>query len=240
MRTDIKDSEKTRLLDTAIDTENAIQTNTKADTEEIRTIDKSYLENRIIESIHELESIRNWDIEKINQIQWNSVLEYVYNSVLKPYRIDYRNIELLLVLCKIYLSINRIYSKSSSMYGYCIMINAPYSTIMSNSNKSYNIYIDTTENIIIDNDIINFYRVNHSNNTIVSISNDIYRSLRKMIDSDRQHGLTDKAENGSVMSLALGKIEYGWIEGKDKQLQAQILEQKYALPSDLLDKYSDN
>ena len=120
------------------------------------------------------------------------------------------------------------------------MINAPYSTIMGNSNKSYNIYIDTTENIIVDNDIINFYRINHSNNNIISVSNDIYRSLRKMIDMDRQHGLTDKAENGSVMSLALGKIEYGWIEGKDKQLQAQILEQKYALPSDLIDKYSDN
>ena len=40
------------------------------------------------------------------------------------------------------------------------------------------------------------------------------------------------------MSLAIGKIEYGWIEGKDKQLQADLLQQRIN-GADLLTDYKN-
>ena len=84
MRSDISEIEKTSLLDTGLDTENAIQTATEADTEEITTsVDFSYYKNRIDESIKEYEIINDVNIREIKKTEWNAVLIYIYNHVFK-------------------------------------------------------------------------------------------------------------------------------------------------------------
>ena len=77
MRDAIKDDIKTRLLDTAIDPENTIETNTEADTEEIQTIDNNYLINAIDSCIKDYEIENSVDITSIKQLQFNHVLETI-------------------------------------------------------------------------------------------------------------------------------------------------------------------
>ena len=101
------------------------------------------------------------------------------------------------------------------------------------------LYIDSVNNKVLDNIEIDIYKQLHKEAVIIKASKDIYTEIIKKIEQDRQHALTDKAENGSVMSLALGKIEYGWIESAKEKIQVEMLE-NYRLPTDLIDKYSDN
>ena len=101
------------------------------------------------------------------------------------------------------------------------------------------LYIDISNNKVLDEIEIDIYKQLHKESVIVKSSKDIYTDIIKKIESDREHALTDQAENGSVMSLALGKIQYGWIESAKEKIQVEMLE-NYRLPGDLLSKYSDN
>ena len=214
---------------------NALEVNTEA----LTAFDEKTIRNAINTAIENYKLEYDTDIYSLTQIQWNHTLEYIYNNALMPYRIDYRNTELLYNIAKLYLSTCRLYNKSSSVYGLSLITNIPYSVLVNTKSSKYNIYIDTDNNIVIDNNRIAFYRYNNPNIHCIEIPNNTFSEVAKMVLQDRQHALADKAENGSVMSLALGKIEYGWEEGKRAQLQAEQME-NYRLPSDLIDKYSDN
>ena len=241
MKTAIKDDRKTSLLDMAIDTESAIETNTEANTENISVIDNNYLINAIDSCIKDYEIENSVDITDIKQLQFNHVLETICNRIIKPLRIDFKDIDSLYRIADIYISLCRKYNKTSSLYGYSIISNIPYCMLTNNtSNNRYTVYIDIDNNYrIIDSIGINLYRMKHRNNNIIELSNSDYIMLTKKILADREHALTDKTEDGSVMALALGKIEYTWIESAKEKIQVNIME-KYQLPSDLIDKYSDD
>lgn len=241
MKDATKDDIKTSLLNTGLDTENAIQTNTEADTEELTSIDNNYLINAIDTCIKDYEIENSVDITSIKQLQFNHVLETICNRIIKPLRIDFKDIDTLYRIADIYISLCRKYNKTSSLYGYSIISNIPYSMLTNNtSNNRYTVYIDIDNNYrVVDSIGINLYRMKHRNNNIIELSNSDYIMLTKKILADREHALTDKTEDGSVMALALGKIEYTWIESAKEKIQVNIME-KYQLPSDLLDKYSDN
>lgn len=237
MKDVLKDDKKTMLLDT----ENAVETNTEANTENITVIDNNYLINAIDSCIKNYEMENSIDITSIKQLQFNHVLETICNRIIKPLRIDFKDIDTLYRIADIYISLCRKYNKTSSVYGYSIISNIPYSILKSNTNNvRYSIYIDMDNNYrVIDSLGISFYRIKHKGNNIIELFNTDYTLLTKRILADREHALTDKTEDGSVMALALGKIEYTWIESAKEKIQVNIME-KYQLPSDLIDKYSDN
>lgn len=216
--------------------ENGIETISEAYTRE-------YLQNVIENAIDAYTERYNIDVLSISQRQWNHTLKYIYENAIKPLRIDYRNVIVLNMLVDIYLSLTALYNKSSSVYGFCIYIGIPYTTLINNKYSSNNqikdVYIDTTNNKVLDSIEIDIYKQLHKESVIVKSSKDIYTDIIKKIESDREHALTDQAENGSVMSLALGKIQYGWIESAKEKIQVEMLE-NYRLPGDLLSKYSDN
>ncbi len=241
MRSDISENEKTSLIDTGLDTKNAVQANTEANTEELTSIDNNYLINAIDTCIKDYEIENSVDIMSIKQLQFNHVLETICSRIIKPLRIDFKDIDSLYRIADIYLSICRKYNKTSSLYGYSIISNIPYSILNNNKNNiRYSVYIDIDNNYrVIDSIGINLYRLTHKGNNVVELFNTDYIMLTKKILADREHALTDKTEDGSVMALALGKIEYTWIESAKEKIQVNIME-KYQLPSDLIDKYSDN
>ena len=204
-------------------------------------INQKYLKNRIIECIKQYEIEFNVNVSEIKQIQWNSVLEYIGENVIKALNVDIRNIDVMNTICTIYLSICRMYLKTSSIYGYSLISCIPYSTLLSYKNgNTYSVYIDIDNDYTeIESKSINVYRMHHKNNRILELSNTYYSGMIKRISADREHGLTDKTEDGSIPSLALGKIEFGWIESAKEKLQVEIA-QKYTLPKDILKEYSEN
>ena len=132
---------------------NALEVNTEA----LTAIDETETRNRIESAIEDYKIEFNTDVTSLKQLQWNSVLEYIYNNAIKPMRIDYRQVQSLITLCDIYLSICRMYNKTSSVYGYCIYSNIPYSSITAykyNIKAIKDIYIDITKNCIVDNNLI--------------------------------------------------------------------------------------
>ena len=192
----------------------------------------------VLQAISEYEIVNNIRVIDISQLQYNDTLMYIRDNVVIPMHIDIRDIDTLNMLCDIYIQICSRYNKSVSIMGYSYISNIDY-TVLNNWYKSNNrdkTYIDITLNRIVDSTGIQLYKLKHSNSIVTEIPNNYYRQILKKIVDTREHSLTDKAENGSVMSLALGKIEYGWIEGRDKQIQADILEQ-YRKPSDILQNY---
>lgn len=205
-------------------------------------LNEKYLRNRIETAIEDYKQQYEIDIYNMSQRQFNHVLRYLSNTVIKTLNIDYRQVNILFILADIYIDICGLYNKTTSVYGYSMFINMPYSTLINNrynDNTIRDIYYDITNNIIIECGLLDIYKSMHKESVIIKVSKDIYRELLKKISNDREHALTDKAENGSVMSLALGKIEYSWIESAKEKLQVEIME-NYRLPSDLLNKYSDN
>lgn len=197
--------------------------------ETVNITDREYIENRVDTEINNYSIEYGIDIENTRQLKWNNVLDYINRHLFRNKDksiIDYKDILLLNMLADIYIQTCYKYNKSTSLYGYSIFIGINYNTIYAwNNNRSRNLmYIDIDSNTVIDNDIVGAYKIKYPNRNIVEIPNNEYTQLTKKIADSRQHALTDQVENGSVMSLALGKIEYGWIEGKDKQLQAAALE----------------
>ena len=205
-------------------------------------ISKEYLKNRIIDCIETYKIQYNTDILSLSQRQFNHVLKYVSDTVIKPLRIDYRRVDILFIIADIYTDICSFFNKTTSVYSYTILINVPYTTIINNkygSNTIRDIYIDTTNNTIIEYGLLNLYKAKNKDCNIIKVPKTIYRDLVKKIEADREAALMDKAENGSVMSLALGKIQYGWIESAKEKIQVEMME-NYRLPGDLINKYSDN
>ena len=203
----------------------------------------AYILNRSEELIEEYEKTNNIDVLSITQLQWNYVLYYLCKNifVLNGKRIlDYSNIDLLDSIADIYIyELCQKYNKSVSLNGFCTYTGINYNTVLSwyNGNSRQYIYIDTVTNTVLDYSQKDLYLIQHKDANIIEIPNHKYKDLVKKIKIQREHNLTDKTESGSIMSLALGKIEYGWIESAKERKQLEIIE-KYTLPSDLLQKYS--
>jgi hypothetical protein len=233
-RTKVKERTKNTLANDLKPLQNDIET--------VNDKDINYYENRIESAIEEYKLENNIDdIKALSQLEFNALLIYIGKSVFRINNkniLDYRNTELLDGLLDIYVNICYRYKKSVSIYGYSYFVSMSYSTLNTWNNNQYRntIYYDTDNNTYIDGTSISLYKVNHPNANIVETSNNAHNRLCKKIKAIREHCLTDKTEDGSIPSLALGKIEYGWIEGKDKQLQAKLIE-SYIAPSNLLDKY---
>lgn len=209
-----------------------------------------YWKNRIDETISNYEIDNNVSVHEIKKVQWNAVLIYIYNHVFKkaadPHNnsrksiIKYSDIQFLNSLCDYYIYICLSNNKDVSVNGFSYMTGIPLSTLgkWKNGNSRSVIYIDSDTDTVIENNIINRYRVAYPDHNIVEISNNDYSNISKKLYQAREHTLADLALDGSVMSLAIGKIEYGWIEGKDKQLQADLLQQRIN-GTDLLTDYKN-
>lgn len=210
--------------------------------ETVNDKDINYYENRI-ETAIESYKLENGidDIKALSQLEFNALLIYIGKSVFRINNkniLDYRDVTLLDKLLDSYVNLCYRFKKSVSVYGYCYYISMSHTTLLrwkDNTNRD-TLYYDIDNNIYIDGSSISFYRMHNPNLNVVEMPNTLYSGLYKKIKAIREHCLTDKTEDGSIPSLALGKIEYGWIEGKDKQLQAKLIE-SYIAPSNLLDKY---
>ena len=204
--------------------------------------DPAILKNNILDCISNYELENNISVLSIKQLQWNSVLETIAIRIIKPLHINFKDIDLLNTIADIYLSICRFYNKTSSLYGYSIISTIPYNTLISyrNNSEKNSIYIDIdNNNRVINNKGLMQYRIKHNNNRIIELFNTDYIELAKRIAADREHALTDRTEEGSVMSLALGKIEFSWIESAKEKMQVETM-QNYTLPQDILKEYSEN
>lgn len=212
--------------------------------------DFEYWKNRINECISSYEIDNGVSVRDIKKVQWNAVLIYIYNHVFKRAAdpktnsrksiIKYSDIQFLNSLCDYYIYICLSNNKDVSVNGFSYMTGIPLSTLgkWKNSNTRNTIYIDSDTDTVIENNIVNRYRIAYPEHNIVEISNNDYSNISKKLYQAREHTLADLALDGSVMSLALGKIEYGWIEGKDKQLQADLLQQRIN-GTDLLTDYKN-
>ncbi len=227
LQADIKQDPETVILDA----ENGI-----SNTDILSVQETLYIS--VLQAIAEYETINGLRVQDISQLQWNDTLMYIRDNVIIPMHIDIRNIDLLTVLADVYIRVSARYKKSVSVMGYSYISNIEYDNLNNwyKSNSRDITYIDIAHNKIVPSTSIQLYKLKHVDCQFVELSNNSYRQILKKIVETREHSLTDKAEDGSVMSLALGKIEYGWIEGRDKQIQADILEQ-YRKPSDILQNY---
>lgn len=205
------------------------------------SVDKNYLKNRIEDCISQYEIENNLAIKDINQLQYNHVLIYIYENVIKELKIDIRDIFALDILADILIELSFKLNKSISLYSYSIFTGIPYTTIRNTiyNNSRCNIYYDKTYNKVIDNSAIGLYRMHHKESLIIEMPNNLFKQVCEKVRLTREHMLTDKVEQGSIPSLALGKIEFGWIESAKEKLQVEIA-QKYTLPQDILKEYSDN
>ena len=202
--------------------------------------DIEYIRSQIYSCISEYEIEFNCSVQSLKQLQFNHVLEYLCNRVIKPLDIDYKNPDIIYNYSEIYISICRYSNKSTSLYGLSIFLNIDYHLLYSlKDSKIYSIYYDCTNKRYIEKNSINNYRYYHKDSKIIELPNNLFKQVYEKIRADREHALTDKTEDGSVMSLALGKIEYSWIESAKEKIQVETI-QKYQLPQDILKKYSDN
>ena len=188
-----------------------------------------YIENRIEEIIDNYNIKYNCNVQNIKQLQWNDVLLHIYKDLFSYNGnriVNYNDIDFLNYIADIYIAICYRYSKSTSLYGFCIYSGISYGIIKdwNNSNNRNIFYMDMDNNTMIEYSNVTVYRILYPDHKIVEVLNTIYSRLAKKIVESRQHALQDMTENGSIPALALGKIEYGWIEGKDNQLKAALLE----------------
>ena len=199
-----------------------------------------YIRKRLEDGISQYETIYNVDVISISQRQYNHVLRYLYETVIKPMRIDYKNMSIINSICDSYIFFTSQHKKTTSINGFSILLGIPYTTLKNNKyteNNNVFIYIDIDKNIVVEEYTLESYRILNPNSRIISVPNHTFRSVCQKISADREQSLTDKTEDGSIMSLALGKIEFGWIESAKEKKQVEMME-KYVLPSDLLQKYS--
>lgn len=229
---------KERTKQTVIDGLKPLQ----ADIEPISGNDIEYYKNRVYDVLEEYKQENDIDsFDNMKQLKWNHVLLTIGNRVFKlngKNILDYRNYNLLMDLCNLYIHICFECSKSVSIIGFSYFISIDSVTIYKwiNNDSRNTMYYDIDNNTIIDSTSITLYKVSHPNCRIEEMLNNAYMNIGKKIKQTREENLKAKTEDGSIPSLALGKIEYGWIEGKDKQLQAKLIE-SYIAPSNLLDKY---
>lgn len=212
--------------------------------------DFEYWKNRINDCISNYEIDNNVSVHEIKKVQWNAVLIYIYNHVFKkaadPHNnsrksiIKYSDIQFLNSLCDYYIYICLSNNKDVSVNGFSYLTGIPLCTLnrWKNRNSREYMYIDTYTDSIVENSTIDRYIKAFPDHNVLKISNNAYSSITEKLSAAREHTLTDLALDGSVMSLAIGKIEYGWIEGKDKQLQADLLQQRIN-GTDLLTDYKN-
>lgn len=233
-RTKVKERTKNTLGDGLNASQTVIETVSGNDIE--------YFKNRVYEVLEDYRNENNIDsLTSLKQLQWNSVLMYIGNHVFRINGnrvLNYRDINLLFELVNLYTDICNSHNKTISIVGFSYFSSID-DTILYKWEKQTNrdtIYYDTDTNTLIDSTGITLYRINKPTHNIIELSNNAYSRLVKKIRVYREEQLRNKTEDGSIPSLALGKIEYAWIEGGDKQLQAKLIE-SYIAPSNLLDKY---
>ena len=98
------------------------------------------------------------------------------------------------------------------------------------------IYIDNTTGKVIEHNQIDCYKRLHPAADIIEILNTAYSDMTKKLTAERQESLKSITLDGSIPALALGKIEYGWEEGKRAQIAAELLENSRTA-ADLLQEY---
>lgn len=231
-----------KAIEDSTEAQKQAQESTEAQAENITaSVDKTYLKNRIEDCISQYEIENDLSINDINQLQYNHVLIYIYENVIKELKIDIRDIFALDILADILIEVSFKLNKSISLYSFSLFTGIPYTTIRNTiyNNSRCNIYYDKTYNKVIDNSAIGLYRMHHKESVIIEMPNNLFKQVCEKIRLTREHMLTDKVEQGSIPALALGKIEFAWIESQKEKMQVEVM-QKYTLPQDILKEYSDN
>ena len=224
------------------------QTMTAAET------DFNYYKNRIDGAIAQYEIENGVSVKEIKKTEWNAVLIYIYQNVFKLDRKQniqkykykpYNDSELMLLLCDYYIYLCYLYNKPINIMGYNHMLNLSDMYLNRYSKDKYNtnntdIYIDIdNNNKYINSNSIELYKSIYNNHNIIRMPNDTMLTIKKKLVYNSERAIEDMALDGSVMALAVGKIKHGWIESAKEKIQVEMLE-NYRLPSDLIDKYSDN
>lgn len=215
--------------------------------EEIPTQDINYYINRIQDAITDYSEEHNKeDIYKLSKTRWNAVLIYIYNKVFKPIVIKretsiipYKDINLLNQLADYYIFLCNEYNKDVSLNGYCKMIGLSSVTIHRWNNKRDRSrqYIDIDHNnYVIAEEELKTYRLTYPAARLVELPNTLHGNLKQKLLAEREQSLKSITLDGSIPALALGKIEYAWIEGGLQQKQAEMLD-NYTAPTALLDSY---
>lgn len=215
--------------------------------EEIPTQDINYYINRIQDAITDYSEEHNKeDIYKLSKTRWNAVLIYIYNKVFKPIVIKretsiipYKDINLLNQLADYYIFLCNEYNKDVSINGFSKLIGISYMTLYqwNKRNNRSRCYIDIdNNNYMIAEEEVKTYQMTYPNNRVIELSNIQHDKLIKKLTAEREQSLKSITLDGSIPALALGKIEYAWIEGGLQQKQAEMLD-NYTAPTALLDTY---
>lgn len=210
------------------------------------TIDTlQYYNNRIAAALAEYQDANQVDdLHRISKTRWKAALAYVYDLVFKPERktrrgsaLPYDNAELLSGIADLYIGICNEYEKDVSIYGFCILTGISYQAMLNWQNgQKGTLYYDMDTGRIIQGIGISAYKAVHQDARIKEMPNMAYRDIVKKLSASRQESLRSLSLDGSIPALALGKIEYGWIEGGLQQKQAELIEQSRAA-AELLQEY---
>lgn len=207
-----------------------------------------YYKNRILSALEEYKTINDIeDLHRISKTRWKAALRFVYESVFKPEArtgkqrrciIPYSRIDILDGLSDEYINLCNEYNKDISLYGYSILIGIDYHTLLQwlHSKTRSSIYIDNTTGKVVQSNLIEQYRKIRPDAEIEEVPNTLYINVCQKLTAERQESLRSLSLDGSIPALALGKIEYGWIEGGLQQKQAELIEQSRAA-ADLLQEY---
>ena len=210
--------------------------------------DINYYINRIQDAINEYSAEHeNESIYKLSKTRWNAVLIYIYNKVFKPIVIKreksiipYKDINLLNELADYYIYLCNEYNKDISVSGYCKLIGISYMTLKEwNIKKNRSVYyidLDNNNYMVADNEI-KTYQLTYPNHRLVQVPNSLHTEIIKKLTVEREQSLKSITLDGSIPALALGKIDFGWIEGGLQQRQAELLD-NYTAPTELLDSYT--
>lgn len=204
-----------------------------------------YYKNRILSALEEYRAINDIeDLHRISKTRWKAALRFVYESVFKPEgkqrrksALPYDDAELLDGIADIYISLCNEYEKDISLYGYSILTGISYEALHSwTKGIKDTLYYDSATNSTIRSNTVQSYRIEHPTADIIELPKTVFTDITKKLSAGRQESLRSLSLDGSIPALALGKIEYGWIEGGLQQKQAELIEQSRAA-ADLLQEY---
>jgi len=209
----------------------------------INTIE--YYKNRILSALEEYKTINDIeDLHRISKTRWKAALRFVYESVFKPEgkqrrksALPYDNADILNGIADIYIALCNEYEKDISLYGYSILTGISYEALHSwTKGIKDTLYYDSANNSTIRSNTVQSYRIEHPTADIIELPKTVFTDITKKLTAGRQESLRSLSLDGSIPALALGKIEYGWIEGGLQQKQAELIEQSRAA-ADLLQEY---
>lgn len=209
-------------------------------------IDKKYIENSIAQWINDYETENNISILDIKKNQYNYILMQIYDNVIKRIYllisdksiIDIPDI-VIEYITDLYIQLSFKYNKSITISGYSYILGINYSTIVMNCtdtcNKEY-IYADINTHKSVNISSVFEYSENDKKQILIRVSNSIIRECYKTVIQTAEHNLAEMSIDNNIGALAIGKIKYGWMEGKKAQLETALLE-KTVPASALLEDY---